>query len=110
MASYVAITRVERREDLLIYRPFPIQLFKQGQKQGLELLLRVSRGEDIPWGDIERQHMPKKYCPGCTILKPKQDYHNCEWNKDEERGNCKTWACFRNCGALGVRIRKRWRL
>ena len=27
MASYVAITRVERREDLLIYRPFPRTLY-----------------------------------------------------------------------------------
>ena len=24
MSSYVALTRVERREDLLIYRPFPL--------------------------------------------------------------------------------------
>ena len=33
MASYVAITRVERREDLLIHRPFPRKLFENGQKQ-----------------------------------------------------------------------------
>ena len=90
MASYVAITRVERRDDLLIYRPFPRKLFENGQKPGLELLMRVWRGEEIDWGRIEEEHMPNKYCPGCYGFKPKQEYHLCEWNKDRERGNCKT--------------------
>ena len=88
MASYVAITRVKRRQDLLIYRPFPQKLFQDGQKPGLDLLMKVWRGEDINWARLEEEHMPKKYCPGCFIYKPKQDYHLCEWNKDEERGNC----------------------
>ena len=30
MFSYVAITRVERRRDLLIFRPFPRELFDRG--------------------------------------------------------------------------------
>ena len=63
MASYVAITRVERREDLLIYRPFPRNLFMNRQQPGLELLMRVWRGEDINWDEIAEQHMPKTYCP-----------------------------------------------
>ena len=49
----------------------------------------VWRGEDIIWARLEEEHMPKKYCPGCYRYKPKQDYHLCEWNKDNERGNCK---------------------
>ena len=89
MASYVAITRVTKRKDLLIYRPFPRKLFENGQKPGLELLMKVLRGEDINWARLEEEHMPKKYCPGCYRFKPKQDYHLCEWNKDNERGNCK---------------------
>ena len=52
--------------------------------------MRVWRGEEIDWGRIEEEHMPKKYCPGCYGFKPKQEYHLCEWNKDKERGNCKT--------------------
>ena len=31
ISSYVAITRVQKREDLLIYRPFNIEPFQQGQ-------------------------------------------------------------------------------
>ena len=49
MSSYVAITRVERRTDLLIYRPFPRELFDQGQNPKLELLLKVCRREHIDW-------------------------------------------------------------
>ena len=33
MASYVALTRVEKREDLLIYKPSPLDLFHKGQNQ-----------------------------------------------------------------------------
>ena len=33
MSSYVAITRVEHRKYLLMFRPFPQELFNQGQKQ-----------------------------------------------------------------------------
>ena len=61
MSSYVALTRVERREDLLIYRPFPLELFNKGQKPGMELLLRVWRHDKtIDWEAIEKEHTPSK--------------------------------------------------
>lgn len=44
MSSYAAITRVERREDLLIYRPFSRNLFVNKERSSLELLLKVWRG------------------------------------------------------------------
>ena len=69
MSSYVALTRVERRDDLLIYRPFPLELFNKGQKPGMELLLRVWRGEDINWKAIEEEFMPSKVCPECGFMK-----------------------------------------
>ena len=74
MSSYVALTRVERREDLIIFRPFPLELFQNGQKPSLELLIRVWRGEDIPWQEIEREHMPTKICPGCECLVYRHEY------------------------------------
>ena len=40
IASYVALTRVRCREDLLIYRPFEHDIFTQGPPEGPELLLR----------------------------------------------------------------------
>ena len=60
MSSYVALTRVQTREDLLINRPFERQPFNRGQKPGLELLLRVWRGDNIDWDKIEQEHMPRK--------------------------------------------------
>ena len=41
IASYVALTRVARREDLLIYRPFDRTLFTQGPILGPDLLLKA---------------------------------------------------------------------
>ena len=71
MSSYAAITRVERRKDLLIYRPFPRELFAQGQKPGLELLLKVWRREHIGWNTIEKQLTPQQLCDRCGIVKYK---------------------------------------
>ena len=41
IASYVAMTRVRKRTDLLIYRPFDRELFTQGPPSGPSLLLSI---------------------------------------------------------------------
>ena len=88
MSSYVAITRVECREDLLIYRPFPLQLFNKGQKPGMELLLRVWRHDDtIDWKQIEAEHMPSKKCWTCNCVKKKDFYGNMQWKLSDNEGN-----------------------
>ena len=55
IASYVAITRVETKEQLLIYRPFDREPFMRGAPEGPTLLLRKLRGEQIDWKRIEPQ-------------------------------------------------------
>ena len=40
VASYVALTRVRHRTDLLIYRPFDLEPFQRGPPEGPSLLLR----------------------------------------------------------------------
>ena len=47
ISSYVAMTRVRSREDLLIYRQFDRSLFTQGSPEGPELLLKTLRGEQV---------------------------------------------------------------
>ena len=42
-ASYVAITRIRTRNDLLIFRNFDKEVFTQGDPEGPALLLRVLR-------------------------------------------------------------------
>ena len=49
LASYVAITRVRTRDDLLIFRPFPRSLYCKGAEEGPTLLLQTPRGEAVNW-------------------------------------------------------------
>jgi len=91
IASYVALTRVRSRGDLLIYRPFDRLLFNQGSLEGPELLLRVLRGEDIDWASIEEKHTPKRLCLGCGFVRFKDTFLPGQWNRKDERRFCK--AC-----------------
>ena len=50
--SYVALSRVRRAQDLLIYRPFLLRSFTRPRALGPQLLLRHLRGEDIDWSEI----------------------------------------------------------
>ena len=52
MSSYVAITRVENRNDLLMFRPSPLELCTNGQQAGLALLLKVWRHSYLDWKTI----------------------------------------------------------
>ena len=44
MSTYVAITRVRRREHLLIYRPFGREPYTHGEMEGTKLLLQKLQG------------------------------------------------------------------
>jgi len=87
ISSYVALTRVETRQDLSIYRPFPLELFNRGQKSSMELLLRVWRGEAIDWEKNEKEHMPSKVSGECGYMKKLKDYTNTEWKREDSNGN-----------------------
>ena len=94
MSSYVALTRVERREDLLILRPFPLEIFAKGQKPGMELLLRTWRGDKtVDWPTIEKELMPCKLCPTCGCIKLKASYTETEFKRLDDNdvlvGSCK---------------------
>ena len=65
MSSYVAITRVRRRENLLIFRPFDRKPYNEGEMAGTKKLLEVLRGEDVDWEDWEAQLMPRDECGRC---------------------------------------------
>eukprot|EP00959_Pyramimonas_sp_CCMP1952_P086705 1813499-Pyramimonas_sp.AAC.1 len=45
MSSYVAIARVRRRENMLIFRPFERKPCNAGDMPGAQKLLQVLRGE-----------------------------------------------------------------
>ena len=53
----LAITRVEGRERLLIFRPLALAPFQRGGDLGRNLLLRVWREEAIDWEQIRAEYI-----------------------------------------------------
>ena len=64
IASYVAMTRIRTRYDVLIFRAFAREVFTRGEPEGPSLLLQVLRGEIIDWEAIEAKHTPSARCRG----------------------------------------------
>ena len=89
LGSYVALTRVTRREHLLIYRPFQRDLFTKGEKDGPEYLLKLLRGEDICWKDIEEKYMPRRRCVSCNAVKFKEYFTAGQFNREDKICFCK---------------------
>ena len=81
MSSYVAFTRVKKKEDLLIFRPFDRELFNQGNQEGAQLLLQVLRGEQVDWAAIEAKHMPSHICQGCETKQFKAEFSEIQWRR-----------------------------
>ena len=89
IASYVAITRVKQRQDLLIFKAFDYDIFTQGPLQGPSLLLRALRGEVINWKEIEESFTPSRQCSGCLLQCYKQEFHLSQFNRKDKRHYCK---------------------
>ena len=92
IASYVAMTRARRKEDLLIYREFLREVFAQGAPEGPSLLLRQLRGDRIDWRAVEDKHAPQRKCKGpCFSVKPKAEFSQTEWlNKEDAHWSLKS--------------------
>ena len=92
IGSYVAITRVKKRQDLLIYKAFDHELFTQGPLQGPSLLLRKLRGEDIDWQEIEKSFTPSRPCTGRGLQCFKQEFQLSQFNRKDGRHYCQVCA------------------
>ena len=90
ISSYVALTRVAKREDLLIYRPFDHSLFTQGPIDGPDLLLKVLRHEEIDWKAIEDKYTPHKLCSLCGFNRFKEQYLPSQWSRKDKLSVCRT--------------------
>ena len=87
MTCYVAVTRVESRERLLIFRPFALAPFQRGEDVGRNLLLRVWRGEAIDCKQIRAEYVIEKPCCECRERKEPRGYAAGQWKRDD--GDCK---------------------
>jgi len=63
---YVAITRAQGREKLLIFRPFDAAPFQKGIGLGRDLLLRHLRGDAINWQALLAKYFEERACSVCT--------------------------------------------
>ena len=80
IASYVAMTRMRKKTDLLIFRPFDREVFAAGPPLGPSLLLQHLKGEFIDWKQIEEDHIPSKFCHGpCRSMRLKDEFGK-EWS------------------------------
>ena len=93
MASYVALTRVKKRGDMLIYRSFDREVFckcgKDTRMEGPRLLLKHLRGEHIDWKAIEEEFMPRAMCFGCGFVHFKPQYAPGQWARKTKQRYCK---------------------
>jgi len=102
VASYVALTRVKRREDLLIYRSFDKAAFTKGARKGPPELLQLLRGESVDWDSIEKEYLPRSCCSLCGFTQFKDEYFLHQWNRADKNGVCKT--CMREMAGKGTPI------
>ena len=58
LTCYSALSRVRRREDILIYRALHSALFRKGEPSGPVLLPAHLRGERLDWDAVEKQVLP----------------------------------------------------
>ena len=88
LTCYVAVTRVEGRERLLIFRPFALAPFQRGEDVGRNLLLRVWRGEAIDWKRTRQEYIIEKPCSECRERKEPRGYTARQWKQEETSRVC----------------------
>ena len=90
LGSYVAMTRVTRRDKVLLYRPFARDLFTQGVREGPDLLLKHLRGEKLDWASIEAKYTPSKRCSECNFVHFKEKFQPMQWARQDQLSVCKS--------------------
>ena len=82
LTAYVAITRVTKLEDLIIYRPFGKEPFQKGNSKGRETLMKVLRQEYVDWEELIAECMPRRQCSECRFVKPRPSFTPAQWERE----------------------------
>ena len=97
---YVAITRVQGCEKLLIFRPFDAAPFQKGIGLGRDLLLRHLRGDVINWQALLAKYFEERACSGCTERKPATAFTAGQWKRDDKDRVCR--ECTKHYADVGT--------
>ena len=84
ISSYVALTRVKYRNQLLVYRPFERELLTKGDSDGPPLFLQELSGECIDWKASTAKSMLQARSVGCSSVQFKKQVPLHQWNKLRE--------------------------
>ena len=87
LTAYIALTRVQGRHGLFVYRPFPAAPFQKGAvKVGRELLLWF-------WGALRAKYRDERQCKECNESKPASAFTAGRWKRADAARVCK--ECIR---------------
>ena len=105
LTSYVAITRVRRREDILIFRPFAREIFARGSPEGPQLLLQRLQGEDIEFpcrAQAKARGRPRQHtdCSVCRKSSPEVSFNSCQRQRPQDLRRCN--SCVNAVGWPGA--------
>ena len=93
LTAYIALTRVQDRHGLFVYRPFPAAPFQKGAKVGRELLLRFWGGEKMDWSALRAKYRDERECKECNESKPASAFTAGRWKRQDAARVCK--ECIR---------------
>ena len=93
LTAYIALTRVQDRYGLFVYRPFPAAPFQKGAKVGRELLLRFWGGEKMDWRALRAKYRDERQCKECNEAKPASAFTAGRWKRADAARVCK--ECIR---------------
>ena len=93
LTAYIALTRVQDRHGLFVYRPFPAAPFQKGAKVGRELLLRFWGGEKLDWSALRAEYRDERQCKECNESKPATAFTAGRWKRTDAGRVCK--ECIR---------------
>ena len=90
LTAYIALTRVQDRHGVFVYRPFPAAPFQKGAKVGRELLLRFWGGE-MDWSALRAKYRDERQCKECNEAKPASAFTAGRWKRADAGRVCKEW-------------------
>ena len=89
LTAYIALTRIQDRESLYVYRAFPPEPFQKGAKLGRELLLRHWGGKRWIGKRSEHNTGRKRMCKECHESKPLSAFTAGRWKRTDAAQVCK---------------------
>lgn len=109
--AYVAFTRVQGRNKLLLFRPFDAAPFQKGVGLGRDLLLRQLRGDRIDWKALLAKYCEERPCANCCELKQACTFACGQWKRGGR--DCVCRECTKRRAVAGApwqcNVCKQWR-